>query len=88
MDENGEILLLHASKNKARPLVLPWSLYTLRVAMLQYIAFKVGYCNNFVYNIKIYNPFGEGLYILKWASLRTLLKGFSFVSHTLSHLGT
>ena len=29
MDENGEILLLHASKNKARPLVLPWSLYTL-----------------------------------------------------------
>lgn len=56
--------------------------------MLQYIAFKVGYCNNFVYNIKIYNPFGEGLYILKWASLRTLLKGFSFVSHTLSHLGT
>ena len=24
MDENGEILLLHASKNKARPLVLPW----------------------------------------------------------------
>ena len=29
MDENGEILLLHASKNKARPLVLPWALYTL-----------------------------------------------------------
>ena len=24
MDENGEILLLHASKNNARPLVLPW----------------------------------------------------------------
>ena len=24
MDENGEILQLHASKNNARPLVLPW----------------------------------------------------------------
>ena len=24
MDENGEILLLHASKNNTRPLVLPW----------------------------------------------------------------
>ena len=24
MDENGEILLLHASKNNVRPLVLPW----------------------------------------------------------------
>ena len=24
MDENGEILLMHASKNNARPLVLPW----------------------------------------------------------------
>ena len=24
MDENGEILLLHASNNNARPLVLPW----------------------------------------------------------------
>ena len=24
MDENGEILLLHASKNNAHPLVLPW----------------------------------------------------------------
>ena len=29
MDENGEILLLHASKNNARPLVLPCALYTL-----------------------------------------------------------
>ena len=29
MDENGEILQLHASKNKARPLILPWALYTL-----------------------------------------------------------
>ena len=29
MDENGEILLLHASKNSARPLVLPCALYTL-----------------------------------------------------------
>ena len=24
MDENGEILLLHASKNIACPLILPW----------------------------------------------------------------
>ena len=29
MDENGEILQLHASKNNARPLVLPCALYTL-----------------------------------------------------------
>ena len=29
MDENGEILLLHASKNNACPLVLPCALYTL-----------------------------------------------------------
>ena len=35
MDENGEILLLHASKNKARPLVLPWSLYTLKMALFE-----------------------------------------------------
>ena len=24
MDENGEILLLYASKNNTRPLILPW----------------------------------------------------------------
>ena len=29
MDENGEILLLHASKNNMRPLIPPCALYTL-----------------------------------------------------------
>ena len=38
MDENGEILLLHASKNNVRPLVLPCALYTL----------LLGYARSFV----------------------------------------
>ena len=29
MDENGEILLLHASNNNMHPLILPCALYTL-----------------------------------------------------------
>ena len=35
MDENGEILLLHASKNNTRPLVLPW-LYDFDIVRLQH----------------------------------------------------
>ena len=55
MDENGEILLLHASNNNARPLVLPWfddfeiklySLFTVYVGLY------------FVANLKGYNPKG------------------------------
>ena len=37
MDENGEILLLHASKNNVRPLILPCALHTLVATHLENI---------------------------------------------------
>ena len=57
MDENGEILLLHASKNNARPLVLPWfddfavvpTIDGRYVRMSQYLKFKqIGRCLNYI----------------------------------------